>query len=227
MVKIGLQEVIVARSNETSSALWPAVRDAIEGRRSIGKVHPEQPTRGMIETILEAATWAPNHRITEPWRFFVLAGEARERLGEFMGAQNAAKFAEDDPNREIERARGAKKALRAPVVIAVAAEPSPAGNVDEIEEVAAVAAAAQNMLLAAHALGLGAMWRSGAIIHDPNVKTWLGLSDRAHLLGFIYVGYPAMTSTRSQRTPATALTEWRGWDDAKSMPEPAPANVDS
>jgi len=217
----------VTLPNSTSAALWPAVREAIEGRRSIGKVHPEQPTRDMIETILEAATWAPNHRITEPWRFFVLAGDARQTLGDFMGAQNAEKYADDDPNREIERARGAKKALRAPVVIAVAVEPSPASNVDELEEVAAVAAAAQNMLLAAHAIGLGAMWRSGAIIHDPNVKSWLGLSDRAKLLGFIYVGYPAMTSSRSQRTPATAFTEWRGWDDAVSVPAPAGMNVDS
>jgi nitroreductase len=217
----------VVQQNGSSPALWPAVREAIEGRRSIGKVHPDQPTREVIETILEAATWAPNHRITEPWRFFVLAGAAREQLGAFMGAQNAAKYAEDDPNREIERARGAKKALRAPVVIAVAVEPSPASNVDEVEEIAAVAAAAQNMLLAAHALGLGAMWRSGAIIHDPSVKAWLGLSERAHVLGFIYVGFPAMTSSRSQRTPAAALTEWRGWDDANSVPHPAGVNVDS
>jgi nitroreductase len=217
----------VVLQNGTSSALWPAVREAIEGRRSIGKVHPDQPAREMIEAILDAATWAPNHRITEPWRFFVLAGEAREKLGEFMGAQNAAKYAEGDPNREIERARGAKKALRAPVVIAVAAEPSPASNVDELEEVAAVAAAAQNMLLAAHALGLGAMWRSGAIIHDPAVKAWLGLSERASLLGFVYVGFPAMTTTRSQRTPAAAFTEWRDWDDTKSVSQPADVNVDS
>lgn len=212
--------------SSTSTALWPAVREAIEGRRTIGKVHPDQPTREMIETILESATWAPNHRLTEPWRLVVLAGDARQTLGDFMGAQNATKFAEDDPNREIERARGAKKALRAPVVIAVGAEPSTASNVDEIEEIAAVACAAQNMLLTAHALGLGAKWSTGTITQNPDVKTWLGLSERAHLLGFIYVGFPAMTSERSVRTPSASLTEWRGWDDSISVPEPAIVNVD-
>ncbi len=202
-------------------SLWPAVRQAIETRRTIGKVHPDQPMREAIETILESATWAPNHRLTEPWRFVVLAGNARAELGAFMGAQNAAKYAEDDPNREIERARGAKKALRAPVVIAIGVEPGQASNVDELEEIAAVACAAQNMLLTAHALGLGAKWSSGAIIHDPAVKQWLGLSEHGLLLGFIYIGYPAMTSERSVRTPVATLTEWRGWDDANSVPEPA------
>lgn len=224
---VGFTEDIVVLQRNTAAALWPAVREVIEGRRSIGKVHPDQPSRELIETILESATWAPNHRLTEPWRFVVLAGEARETLGEFMGAQNAAKFAEDDPNREIERARGAKKALRAPVVIAIGVEPSEAGNVDEIEEIAAVACAAQNMLLTAHAIGLGAKWSSGAIIHDPAVKTWLGLSERGQLLGFLYIGFPAMTSARSVRTPSASLTEWRGWDDANSVLDPANVNVDS
>lgn len=196
-----------------TSATAGVLRSVIEGRRSIGKVSPERPPRELIEQVLEAATWAPNHRLTEPWRFVVLAGEARETLGSFMGAQNAARYEEGDPNREIEQERGARKALRAPVVIAIGIEPMQASNVEEIEEIAAVACAAQNMLLTAHALGLGAKWSSGAIIHDPGVKKWLGLSERGLLLGFLYIGYPAMTSERSVRTPAAQLTDWRGWDD--------------
>lgn len=192
------------------------LRTLIESRRTVGKFLAEQPPRELIEQVLEAATWAPNHRLTEPWRFTVLAGEAREELGRFMGAQNAAKYPDDPERREFERAKGERKALRAPVVIALGVEPLQASNVEEIEEIAAVAAAAQNMLLTAHALGLGVKWSSGAIVHDPGVKEWLGLSERAHLLGFLYIGYPAMTSQRSQRTPAAELTAWRGWDDARS-----------
>ena len=202
-----------------------ALRAVIEGRRSIGKVHSEQPPRELIEQMLEAATWAPNHRLSEPWRFFVLAGDERNELGRFMGEQNAAKYPEGDPNREIERARGAKKALRAPVVIAVAVEPVQASNIEEVEEIEAVACAVQNMLLTAHALGLGAKWSSGAITHSAELKQWLGLSERAHLTGFIYVGYPAMTSARSVHTPAAELTEWRGWDDSLSVePTEVPAS---
>ena len=220
-------EVTVIQSQEAvDTSVLAALRSVIEGRRSIGKVHPEQPPREMIETILEAATWAPNHRLTEPWRFFVLAGDARNELGRCMGNQNAERYAEGDPNREIERARGAKKALRAPVVIGVAVEPVAASNVDEMEEIAAVACAVQNMLLTAHALGLGAKWSSGNIIHSPEVKQWLGLSERGQVLGFIYIGYPAMVSERSMRTPSASLTEWRGWDEAASVVPSALTQVD-
>ena len=185
----------------------------IEGRRSIGKVTDERPDRALIEQVLESATWAPNHRLTEPWRFVVLAGQAREALGWFMGEQNAARYPAGSTEADTERARGARKALRAPVVIAVGVEPGIGEKVEEFEEIAAVAAATQNMLLTAHALGLGAKWSSGAIVHDPAVRKWLGLSERGQLLGFLYIGYPAMTSERSIRTPAADLTDWRGWDN--------------
>ena len=185
----------------------------IEGRRSIGKVTDERPDRALIEQVLESATWAPNHRLTEPWRFVVLAGQAREALGWFMGEQNATRYPAGRAEADVERARGARKALRAPVVIAVGVEPGIGEKIEEFEEIAAVAAATQNMLLTAHALGLGAKWSSGAIVHDPQVRRWLGLSERGQLLGFLYIGYPAMTSERSIRTPAADLTDWRGWDD--------------
>ncbi len=214
------EDLLIAQS-ASEPATVPVLRSIIETRRTVGKFLPEQPPRELIEQVLESATWAPNHRLTEPWRFTVLAGEAREELGRFMGAQNAAKYPDDAERREFERGKGERKALRAPVVIALGVEPVQASNVEEIEEIAAVAAAAQNMLLTAHALGLGAKWSSGAIVHDPGVKQWLGLSERAHLLGFLYIGYPAMTSQRSLRTPAADLTAWRGWDDALSA---LPAN---
>jgi nitroreductase len=221
-----MEVTVIESQTAVDTTVLEALRSVIEGRRSIGKVHPEQPPREMIETILEAATWAPNHRLTEPWRFFVLAGDARNELGRFMGNQNAERYPEGDPNREIERARGAKKALRAPVVIGVAVEPVAASNVDDLEEIEAVACAVQNMLLTAHALGLGAKWSSGNITKSPEVNAWFGLSERGQVLGFIYIGYPAMVSERSMRTPSAGLTEWRGWDDAASIDPSALTEVD-
>jgi nitroreductase len=156
--------------------------------------------------MLETATWAPNHHLTEPWRFFVLEGEARNRLGAVMGAVAAGR--EPDPEKRAAVAeRVAVKTLRAPYVIAVAVEPSP--EIPEIEEVAATSAAVQNMLLAAEALGLAAMWRSGWICFEPEIREHFGLADRARMLGFVYVGYPAMTPPQRARRPVADVTVWQ------------------
>jgi nitroreductase len=112
---------------------------------------------------------------------------------------------------ESERARS--KPLRAPVIVAVAVEPVVGPKIVEVEEVAAGAAAVQNMLLAAHALGLAAIWRTGDACYDDAVKAHFDLSPNAYLMGFVYLGYPAAVSTRSRHTPPEELTRWLGWDD--------------
>ncbi len=177
----------------------------IRNRRSVGKVTDQIPDRALIWQMLEAATWAPNHHLTEPWRFFVHEGEARARLGETMGA--VASSRELNPERREQVAQqAASKPLRAPYVIGVAAEPS--DSAPDIEEIAAACAAVQNMLLGAEALGLAAIWRSGWITFEPEIRAHFGLSDRAQMLGFVYVGYPAMEPpTRVRRSPAE-VTVW-------------------
>ena len=180
---------------------------ALKNRRSISKVSPEEPPEALIRTMLEAATWAPNHFLTEPWRFFVLRGDARNRLGEAMG--EAAALRETDPEEARAcRARMAQKPLRAPYVIAVAAEPDEREKVFQIEEIAATAAAMQNMLLAAEALGLGAIWRTGWVTYTPQVREFLGLSDRATVLGFVYVGYTAVPAQSRVRNAVDDVTRW-------------------
>jgi len=93
-------------------------------RRSIGRFKPEPPPRELIEKILEAGTWAPTHHLTEPWRFFVLTGRARERLGEVMAQALAEEL--PDPNSQESKAKidaERQRPLGAPVIIAVAASP--------------------------------------------------------------------------------------------------------
>ena len=198
------------------------VLEAIRTRRSVGKVRPERPPREAIEAVLEAATWAPNHRMTEPWRFVVLAGEARRALGVAIAEGQAARrpapvdaAAKAETRAAFERT--AAKPLRAPVVIAVAVEPVVGPKVVEIEEVTAGAAAVQNMLLAAHALDLAAIWRTGAPTYDSAVKAFFGLGPSAHLLGFVYVGYPAAVVPERSRTPAEQVTRWLGWGDGGAI----------
>jgi nitroreductase len=184
------------------------VLDAIRNRRSIGKMTDEIPPADLVRQVLEAGTWAPNHHLTEPWRFVVLQGEARVELGAVMRELAAAR--ETDPEkREKAATSAAGKPLRSPVVVAIAVEPSPEPNVPEIEELSAGSAAAQNMLLAADALGLAAIWRSGWMAFTPEVRDHLGLSERAHVLGFIYLGYPAMERPVRSRRSVDEVTTWR------------------
>ncbi len=192
------------------------VLEAIRTRRSIGAVSQEIPPRELIEEILEAATWAPNHRLTEPWRFTVLAGAARAEFGEAMAKSKVARLVEAGEPWEADFARTKAKAMRAPVIIALAVEPQIGPKVVEMDEITAGASAIQNMLLAAHAFGLGAIWRTGDACYSSEVKRFLGLDDSAHLLGFVYLGYPTASSIRAKRTPSAELTRWIGWDEATS-----------
>jgi nitroreductase len=185
------------------------VFEAIKTRRSISRFKPDPPPRELIEKILDAGTWAPTHHLTEPWRFFVLTGRAREKLGEVMAQALAEELA--DPNSQESRVKidaEKQRPLRAPVIIAVAASPKQDPNVVELEEIVATSAAIQNMLLAAHALGLGAILRTGKAAYRKKVKDFFGLSDREYLLGFIYLGYPDAQPQKGFRTPFQNKTVW-------------------
>ena len=192
------------------------VLDVIRARRSIGRVRPECPPRALIEQLLEAATWAPNHRLTEPWRFVVLAGDARHELGEVMARSLDATLPPDARDRQAQLDKARAKPLRAPVVVAVGVVPQTGPKVIEVEEVLTGGAAVQNLLLAAHDLGLAAMWRTGEPAYDPAVKAFLGLPANAHLIGFVYLGYPDAPPSRKQRRPAAECTRWLGWDGGAS-----------
>lgn len=185
------------------------VFEAIQNRRSIGKVKPDPIDKKLIEKLLEAATWAPNHYRTEPWRFIVFTGEGRNVLGQAYAdvAKEVAPGMDETEGEEFLQ-KHITKAFRAPVVIAVVATPSDQPKVVELEEYGAVYMAIQNMLLAAHALGLGAICRTGAPVYHPKMKKRLGLNEREMLLGLIYVGYPEVQPPTPSRIPFTEKTTW-------------------
>lgn len=181
------------------------VFEAIFSRRSVSKVRPDPVPRDLVEKLLAAAVQAPNHYRVRPWRFFVMTGEARYRLGEIM-AQSMLARQPDSPLSALEKERG--RPLRAPVVIAISVDAPAEPKVVEVENICAAAAAAENMLLAAHALGLGAMWRTGPAAVNPDVKAFFGLHPDQHLIGFIYVGYPEEESVKPERPSFEDRTIW-------------------
>lgn len=179
--------------------------DVIFTRHSISKVRPDPVPRELVEKMLSAAAQAPNHFRVRPWRFIVLTGDARSRLGEVMAQAHHARH----PNAtaaelNIERARP----LRAPVIVAVGVDKPAESKVIEIENVCAAASAAQNILLTAHAIGLGAMWRTGPNATEPAVKKFLGLEPDQHLIAFIYVGYPEILPEPPERPSHEDRTVW-------------------
>ncbi|MDN4523094.1 nitroreductase family protein [Fictibacillus fluitans] len=183
--------------------------DAIKTRRSIGKVKDEPVPQEFIEKILEAGMYAPNHHRTYPWRFFVLTGEGRNRFGEHLTSVSRLSMKEplcDEDIQKLEKTK--KKPLRAPVIIAVGVDPDKGPKIIREEEVAASSAAIQNMLLAAHALGLGAVWRTGAICYHEKMKEFFRLSDSGEMAGFIYLGYPEMSPADVKKQNFKEVTQW-------------------
>ena len=190
------------------------VFDVIKRRRSIGKMNGERPKREQIELLLEAATHAPNHHHAQPWKFIVLAGNAREELGTVMAMSLANRLEETSSEKaQAMLHKERNKPLRAPVVIVVVAESPKQPKVMEIENIEATAAAVQNMLLMAEEMGLACMWRTGDAAYDPYVKQWLGLESDDQIVAFLYVGYPAIP--RLERIPISfkEKTTWSGWDE--------------
>lgn len=155
-------------------------------RSSMGKLMGPVPNREQLEAMYQAALRAPDHKALRPWRFIEFSGEGLERLGELF----AESVFHDNPHVEdavLDSVR--KKPLRAPMIIAVVAKVTPdQPKVPRIEQVLSAGCAAHAILLAAHAQGLGAMWRTGDYAFDPVVRKGLGLREDDELVAFIYLG---------------------------------------
>jgi nitroreductase len=181
------------------------VFEAIRTRYSQGKVKPDPLPRQSIEKLLDAAVQAPNHYKVRPWRFVVLSGYGRNRLGDVMAASQQERHPEFSQE-VFDKTR--LLPLRAPVVIAVGVDKPSEVKVLEIENICAVAAAIQNLLLAAHAMGLGAKWRTGEWARDAKVKEFLGFESDQHIVGFIYAGYPEFVAEPVSRPSFADRVVW-------------------
>lgn len=159
--------------------------DALLERRSAKTLTDPAPDAGALALLLESAARAPDHGRLRPWRFIVIRGGARERLGELMAEQTRRKQPEAGAE-ALQRER--QKALRAPLIVVVAAVCNTAARIPPIEQILAAGAAAQNIMLAATALGFGAMWKTGDAAYDDTVKLALGLEIQDAIVGFIYLG---------------------------------------
>lgn len=166
------------------------------------------PSAEQIEQLIKAAVRAPDHKCLHPWRFLLIEGEARERMGELLASAVLA----DNPQAQtadLDKAR--RKPLRAPAIMVVIARVTEHPKVPEIEQIISAGAAATNLVTAAFAMGIGAYWRTGGAATHPVVKSGLGLEENEHIVGFVYLGTP---QTRLKPVPELEINEflarWQG-----------------
>ena len=169
-------------------------------RNSAPKLDEPAPDRSAIDNMLQAALRAPDHAHLQPTRFLTVSGEARQQLGELF----ADAAAQRQPDLTVEKKQLlASKALRAPLIIVVIAKITEHPKVPEIEQWLTAGCAAQNILLAAHALGFAGIWRTGANAYDPVIEQGLGLAANEKIVGYLYLG-TASEPRKSIPQPDTA-----------------------
>lgn len=159
--------------------------EALHTRVSAPRLGGDPPDENVLNNIFEAALRAPDHALLRPWRFIVVKQDGLSALGDLF-ADVTREMNPDATEAEVEKARG--KPLRAPMIVVVVANVTEHAKVPDIEQVISAGAAAQCMLLAAHAQGIGAMWRTGGMAYHPSIHARLGLSGHEQIIGFLYMG---------------------------------------
>jgi nitroreductase len=181
----------------------------MQNRRSVfvsqfakGKHIPDE----IIMQLLENANWAPTHKKTEPWRFTVFNGEGLKKFAEFQSAlykKNAGeKF------KEMQYAKLLTTPLLCSHIISIGMKRSTEVPIPEMEEIAAVACAVQNIYLSTTAYGIGGYWTTGGITFDEEAKAFFGLGKEDKLLGFFYLGYIEIPSVKGTRGAIENKTIW-------------------
>jgi nitroreductase len=157
--------------------------------------------RGLLLEILEDAHWAPTHGLTQPWRFHVFVGEARNRLADALKTL----YDQITPAAEVraeKRAKIGKNSTQAQAAIAVVAHLEAGGKVSKLDEICSTACAVENLLLSAHQRGLGSFWATPPVACSQEFVAWLGLDSSYCSLGLIFLGYPKEGSEpKSIRVP--------------------------
>lgn len=187
---------------------------AIRRRRSFKSalLKPDELPRDLIETVLEAARWAPSHGQTEPWHFTVYTGEARQGLSEAYAAAFQANAGAKGIYTPEGHEAARRRAFEVPVSIALTLRPAlkPDGTpvMPELEEMLALACAVQNLHLMASALGLGGMWSTGLLATHPLVEAFVNIPKPSRLMGFFTLGWPRDAWPEARRKDPAEIVTW-------------------
>ncbi|MGF9641950.1 nitroreductase [Paenibacillus sp. MABNS29] len=165
------------------------VIDVIQERRTIKRFKSDSIPVDTIKELLDVAVWAPNHKMREPWRFLLFAGEGRKRLAKAIAA---------DIGKDNKFESGI---LHNPIQLLVVMEEDPRQTVWD-EDFAAVSALVQNFMLAAWSKEIGTFWVTKPFLYSPKFREHLGIQPGEKVIGMIYAGYPDVIPESRPRTPA-------------------------
>jgi nitroreductase len=188
------------------------VNKIIRNRRSmfVAQFKENDPVEDhIIQELLENANWAPTHKLTEPWRFKVFTGKGLQKLADFQSDLYQKRSEETGNFIEATYQKLKENPLKASHIISIGMKRDLKANLPEMEEVAAVAMAVQNMYLTASARGLAAYWGTGGPTFWPEAKPFFGLGEEDKLMGFFYVAKPSMNKwPQGRRGPIAEKVEW-------------------
>tara|TARA_B110000014_G_scaffold264187_1_gene263922 strand:- start:22888 stop:23445 length:558 start_codon:yes stop_codon:yes gene_type:complete len=158
---------------------------ALHTRNSASRLIEPAPSKKEMELVYQAAFRAPDHAWLRPWRFIQVTGESRSKLSDIF--LETAQRLKGDISADLE-AKYKSASYRAPMVIILISEIKNHPKVPSIEQILSVGAATQNMLLALHDLGYGAIWRTGSMAFNETITSVLKLGENTEVIGYLYVG---------------------------------------
>lgn len=181
---------------------------AISSRTSVPRFLDQPVPREIIQQLLDCAVRAPNHKLTEPWRFSVLTNRSRDRFADIR-AQHRLKRFDDQSSAEAqvaaEKVRRDARQTPAYIVVMVAVS---SDEITREDDYAAAMMAIANLMTAAQALGLGTYLRTGGVMRDPGLLELAAVPERFRVVGILSVGYPAEVEPPRRRKAAAELTDW-------------------
>ncbi len=163
---------------------------ALHTRVSTNLLCEPAPTKEQLENIFKAGLRACDHRNLTPWKYILIEGGARNRFGELMVKVKTVMDGKPLDSALADKIKS--KPLRAPTIVVVVAKITSHVKVPDPEQLYSTAASAQMMMVAAHAQGVGAIWRSGSLMFRKEMRSGLGLNEQDQIVGFIYLGKPSV-----------------------------------
>jgi nitroreductase len=188
----------------------PDVDELIRTRRSVFSQFytGERVDDKIVEQMLLNASWAPTHKLTQPWRFLIFTGDGLKKFAEVQAEVYKTVTTADGSFREDKYQSLLTKPLLSSHIIAVALRRDPKNSVPEIEEAGAVFCAIENMYLTAAAYGIGCYLSTGGITYFEEAKEAFDLAAEDRLIGFMHIGMPKEMEYKSKRTPVEEFTQW-------------------